>query len=175
VLQESQGPSSPRRQDKARKEKGKAVAAVHHEATTGRREEEFGTLKTGRGIDPVDKRGAAEGALKTRAGDGDRTMRFSYRDAVVRSRTFRPRFPPEGSHRRWLNQDSWRKRGRKDNSVWDCLGNNTFTGLAVLDRLSTSQGQLASSEEGSRWLTLLKAKVGDRRCFNCLASDHRIS
>jgi hypothetical protein len=34
---------------------------------------------------------------------------------------------------------------------------------------------LAPGGEGGRWLALLKAKAGDRRCLNCLASDHRIS
>jgi hypothetical protein len=75
-------------------------------------EEEVGALKKRGGQDPVDKRRGIDDALKSRSGDGDKAKgtpmraQFSYRDAMVRPRTFRPHFLPEGSHQSWLHQDS---------------------------------------------------------------------
>jgi hypothetical protein len=129
--------------------------------------------------DPADKKRKDGGALKTGKGAVQESRQatkdsraFSYRDAVVRPRTFKPRFPPASSHQAklpWLCEDRWKKWSREDMSVWSRLGATNAATPSILDRLG------AGGSEGNHFLALLKAKAGARRCFNCLASDHRIS
>ncbi|CAM0145871.1 unnamed protein product [Urochloa decumbens] len=49
----------------------------------------------------------------------------SYQEAVLRPRTFRPRFPPVSSNQQrepWLHEDSWKVQRRGVPSVWGRLG-----------------------------------------------------
>lgn len=125
---------------------------------------------------PVDFVRKEKGALTTGQGEFDRTR--SYRDAVLRPRTFRPRFPLDSSHRsgqRWLHENNWRKGSRAVNSVWGRLGARDSRAPSIFDRLSTKPSPAGRSGEESHMLCLLKAKAGVRCCFNCFATDHRIS
>lgn len=101
----------------------------------------------------------------------------SYRDALVKPRTFKPRFPAVSSHQEgWLQEERRRSApGSRRGSVWERLG-------AGRSKPSIHQwlGPRGSSGEvlkqgGGHLLALLKAKAGARRCFNCFALDHRIS
>ncbi|CAN6241913.1 unnamed protein product [Urochloa humidicola] len=130
--------SSPARgQDKAYKDKGKAVFEW-------------------------DSRSRSNGA----AGPGfDFARPSSYRDAVVRPRTFKPRFPASSSqdHQQWYTRDSM--GGRKEaQTVWSRLGSaHDGTG-----------GKAAGGSNGGSWLATSKAKAG-KRCYNCLSSGHLIA
>jgi hypothetical protein len=95
------------------------------------------------------------------------------RDAVVRLRRFKPRFPPVASHQGespWLHEDSWMQHRREGCTVWERIGVNKEGGAA-----GKNHSKLRQSEEGGHLLALLKAKAGARRCFNYLALDYRIS
>jgi hypothetical protein len=87
-------------------------SAVSSLGPVDRREGEGAAFKSRSVLVSSDKEQEVDGALKTGAGDGDKAVgdssgaRISYRDAVVRLCTFRPRFPPESSHQRWFQQDS---------------------------------------------------------------------
>lgn len=91
----------------------------------------------------------------------------SYRDALVRQRTFKPRFPHDPSRRgdlAWLHEQ--RRRPRLKHHAGSSRTCPLRSGhVASLPR--------APPLGAARWLSLLKAKAGNR-CFNCFASDHRI-
>ncbi|CAL4926573.1 unnamed protein product [Urochloa decumbens] len=128
-----------RRHDKALEDKGKA-ALEPQKARDSRR-----------GGD----RGVVEGPL-------------SYRDAMVRPRTFKPRFPASCSHdhQQWFTEHSL-GGGRRDlSAVWSRPGR----GRSFHDG---DGGRLHRSYEGG-WLRTLRAKAG-KGCFNCLSSGHFIA
>ncbi|CAL4928830.1 unnamed protein product [Urochloa decumbens] len=105
--------------------------------------------------------------------------RPSYRDALVRPRTFRPRFPAASSAQDkqiWLHEErrNTRRGARSGDTVSRGRRLESKGGApSVLDRLGADFSTHQPGE--SHLLTLLKAKAGIWRCFNCLASDHRIS
>ncbi|CAN6374364.1 unnamed protein product [Urochloa humidicola] len=147
-------------------EKGKGIAdcGVKASEATGK------ALKTGTGT---------ARACGPAAGDPGTSHRgakpLSYRDAVMRPRTFKPRFPRESSHQEkqaWLHELSWKEQRGAAISVWERLGATELRVPSILERLSVGH---SNHSDGSHLLALLRAKAGDRRCFNCFASDHRIS
>ncbi|KAF8718507.1 hypothetical protein HU200_025278 [Digitaria exilis] len=124
-------------------------------------------------------------ALKTTAGHGPPCSnvedapaahaghRGSYRDALMQPRTFKPRFPKVSSHHGehvWLQEKVQAPRNGTV-PVWERLGAKASS---IHQRLGPPSSESQRSE-GGHFLMLLKAKAGDRRCFNCLALDHRIS
>lgn len=102
----------------------------------------------------------------------------SFRDVLASPRTFKPRFPKDSSHQLgdqvWLQEDSWKASRHGTASVW---GRLRARRSSIHDRLGPSRQQfgVGMQQSGGHLLSLLKAKAGVRRCFNCLASDHRIS
>jgi hypothetical protein len=52
------------------------------------------------------------------------TVKPSYRDALLRPRTFKPRFPATAEHgdRRWYNEKTMMGADRASSSVWTRLG-----------------------------------------------------
>jgi hypothetical protein len=94
--------------------------------------------------------------------------RGSYKDALLRPRTFKPRFPASGhvAPQVWLTEDSMGRKKGSPSSVWSRLG----PGGSIQAR---SGGRLQQSYGGSL-LETLKAKAG-RRCYNCLSAGHFIA
>ncbi|CAL4996949.1 unnamed protein product [Urochloa decumbens] len=104
---------------------------------------------------------------------GPVARRESYKDALLKPRTFRPRFPPIQSHQGkevWLQEVCRGARRGGAGSVWSRLG---AAGAPSIREETTAAGQ--HKREDSHFLVLLKKRAGDRRCFNCFASGHRIS
>ncbi|CAO2206344.1 unnamed protein product [Urochloa humidicola] len=102
----------------------------------------------------------------------------SYRDVVVKPRTFKPRFPARHEKLDWLHEGSWKEGRREGRSVRERLEAREVRAPSILDRLSvglTNQGLQTQKGWESLFLVLVKAKAGARRCFNCFALDHRIS
>ncbi|CAN6238691.1 unnamed protein product [Urochloa humidicola] len=96
----------------------------------------------------------------------------SYRDAVVRPRTFKPRFPKASSHHgegAWLQEVSKGQARGGVKTVRERLG----AGSSSLIRRGA--GSFSQRKEDTHLLALLRARAGARRCFNCLATDHRIA
>ncbi|CAN6289566.1 unnamed protein product [Urochloa humidicola] len=100
---------------------------------------------------------------------------FSYKDALVGAKTFKPRFENTKRTDEWMEHSARRRPAPA--TVWARLG--TKKG-GIHDRLGTKQGGI----HGHEWmesahgiigiLPLLRARaVG--RCFNCFARDHRIA
>ncbi|CAL4951887.1 unnamed protein product [Urochloa decumbens] len=92
----------------------------------------------------------------------------SYKEALVGTRTFKPRFDTSRRPEEW-NDNSSRLRSARL-SVWGRLGPRP---RSVHDQLGV-RTQLGQQQDTNGFLQILKAKaVG--RCFNCLARDHRIA
>ncbi|CAL4936175.1 unnamed protein product [Urochloa decumbens] len=99
---------------------------------------------------------------------GPVARRVSYKDALLKPRTFRPRFPPVSSHHGkevWLQEERRGARRGTEAGAPSFREGNTATG----------QHSVEPRKEDSHYLVLLKKKAGDQRCFNCFASGHRIS
>ncbi|CAO1943969.1 unnamed protein product [Urochloa humidicola] len=114
-----------------------------------------------------DKGRAAFAQDSGRDGAGDGTRPSSYRDAVVKPRTFKPRFPASSSQaqQQWFSAESMGAR-RTASTVWSRLGPGGGSHDGAGGRLPGSNG--------GGWLETLKAKAG-RRCYNCLSSGHFIA
>ncbi|CAL4993205.1 unnamed protein product [Urochloa decumbens] len=88
----------------------------------------------------------------------------TYKDVLLRPRTFKPKFPPQSAQGQqvWYTESSFGGKSRDAPSVWSRLGPS-----------SPIDGKLSQSN-GGFWLETLKAKAG-RRCYRCLAAGHRIA
>ncbi|CAL4969089.1 unnamed protein product [Urochloa decumbens] len=99
----------------------------------------------------------------------------SYKEALVGVRTFKPRFDTSKRPEEW---NDYSPRRRPARSVWGRLGPSPGT---VQDRLAHRGSafdrlgeRVPLGQQGNGYLQILKTKaVG--RCYNCLASDHRIA
>ncbi|CAN6222528.1 unnamed protein product [Urochloa humidicola] len=91
----------------------------------------------------------------------------SYRDALLKPRTFKPRFPAGEHHgqQRWLTAHSM-GRPRSTSSVWSRLG-------AAGGHHGRPERKLPPCN-GASLVETLRAKAG-ARCFNCLSSGHFIA
>lgn len=87
----------------------------------------------------------------------------SYKEALLRPRTFKPRFSASSrkGHDDWFTEK--RKQKKRPASVWSRLQNP-----------SRIQERLGPQVPCRSWLELLHTKAGNK-CFNCLSAGHRIS
>ncbi|CAN6276982.1 unnamed protein product [Urochloa humidicola] len=93
----------------------------------------------------------------------------SYKDALLRPRTFRPRFP-DTHHHGWYNEFSM--GGPKKASVRSRLGSSGSKQVRLA--ASTFNGVPPGGSAGSYWHQRLRAKAGNK-CFNCLGAGHSIA
>lgn len=103
-----------------------------------------------------------------------RSHKVSYKDVLLKPRTFKPSFPrvpSDHAEHGWFHEVRRRTPSRKRAaSVWLRLGAGQ---RHIQDGLGERSIQASKPCTSKHWLQLLKAKAGNR-CFNCLAPDHCI-
>jgi hypothetical protein len=90
----------------------------------------------------------------------------SFKDALLKPRTFKPRFPAQGrSSQVWYSKESLGGKDGTTPSVWCRLGG--------AGRIHGPAGGKLSLVAGGSLLEALKVKAG-RGCYNCFLAGHRI-
>ncbi|CAL4970140.1 unnamed protein product [Urochloa decumbens] len=108
-----------------------------------------------------------EGRSQLRQDSADLSRRVSYKEALVGNRTFKPRFDSSRKPDEWRENEPrshptrstvWRRLGPRQESIHDRLG-----------------GRVRKEPLDINGFHLLLKKKAVGRCYNCLASDHRIA